>query len=222
MPMVVIVMTIFICGDSTAASYTQDRAPMTGWGQILPEYTHGIPVRNHAMAGRSSKSFLYEGRLQKIESEIQPGDLLLIQFTHNDMSPLPWRHTDPWTGFMNCLSVYADTALLHDARPVLMTPICQRLWQDGVFAESLGEYREAIRVLAGLRGLPLIDMYSGSSAIVRSLGEEGSKALYMHVKKGLFPAYPEGSRDDTHTQRAGADAFARFAADELSRLCLLG
>ena len=56
-------MTIYICGDSTAASYGQELAPLTGWGQLLPEFLPGIPVENHAMAGRSSKSFLYEGRL---------------------------------------------------------------------------------------------------------------------------------------------------------------
>ncbi len=72
-------MTIFICGDSTAASYTEDKAPITGWGQVLGELLPGVNIANHAMAGRSSKSFLAEGRLIPIEKALQPGDLLLIQ-----------------------------------------------------------------------------------------------------------------------------------------------
>ena len=80
-------MKIYICGDSTAASYPVEEAPMVGWGQVLGERID-VPVENRAIAGRSSKSYLAEGRLQKIETEIEPGDLLLIQFTHNDASDL--------------------------------------------------------------------------------------------------------------------------------------
>ena len=88
-------MTIYVCGDSTAASYSPEAAPITGWGQVLGEMLPGIRVENRAMGGRSTKSFLSEGRLQQIETEIQAGDLMLIQFTHNDTSDLVWRHTDP-------------------------------------------------------------------------------------------------------------------------------
>ena len=71
-------MTIYICGDSTAASYTPEKAPITGWGQVLGEFLPGVEIINHAFAGRSSKSFLAEGRLQPVEEHIRPGDLLLI------------------------------------------------------------------------------------------------------------------------------------------------
>ena len=214
-------MTIYICGDSTAATYTPAEAPITGWGQVLPELVGSIPVENRAVGGRSTKSFLAEGRLQKIETEIQPGDLLLIQFTHNDTSDLVWRHTDPWTSFYHNLEIYVDTAILHGARPVLLTPICRRYWRDGELIPSHGEYPDAIRLLAARRGIPLIDMYEKSMALVRSLGDEGSKELYLHVEKGVYSAYPEGSADDTHTQRAGAEAYARIAAEELKRYGLI-
>ena len=61
-------MTIYICGDSTAASYKPEQAPIMGWGQALGELLPGVRVENRAMAGRSTKSFLSEGRLQKIET----------------------------------------------------------------------------------------------------------------------------------------------------------
>lgn len=214
-------MTVFICGDSTAASYKPEEAPITGWGQVLFEFLPGLQVENRAMGGRSTKSFLSEGRLQKIETEIQPGDLLLIQFTHNDTSDLVWRHTDPWTSFYHNLDIYVDTALLHGAHPVLMTPICRRYWRDGSLLESHGEYPEAIRVLAGRRNIPFIDIYEKSTALVRELGDEESKKLYLHTEPGVYPAYPNGSADDTHTQRAGAEAYAKMTADALRKSGLI-
>ena len=215
-------MTIFVCGDSTAASYTPQQAPMAGWGQMLGELTGGIPVVNCAAGGRSTKSFISEGRLVEIEKQLEPGDIMLIQFSHNDESPLVWRHTDPWTSFTNNLSVFADTARLYGAVPVLMTPICMRLWRDGEFQESHGDYIKAIHTLAKQRNVPLIDMYGESRELVKELGEEKSKTLFMHLEKGAYPAYPDGRQDDAHTREAGASAFARFAAEELKRLGLTG
>ncbi len=214
-------MTVFVCGDSTAASYKPEDAPITGWGQVLSEFLPGISVENRAMAGRSTKSFLSEGRLQRIETEIQPGDLLLIQFTHNDMSDLVWRHTNPWTSFYHNLEIYVDTAILHGARPVLMTPICRRSWREGKLLESLGEYPDVIRILAAQRNVPLIDLYEKSARMVRELGDEASKRLYLYTDKGVYPAYPNGSADDTHTRRAGAEAYARMTADALKAFGLV-
>ncbi|MBR5110459.1 MAG: rhamnogalacturonan acetylesterase [Clostridia bacterium] len=214
-------MTIYVCGDSTAATYKPEEAPITGWGQVLSGFLPGVRVENRAMGGRSTKSFLSEGRLQKIETEIQPGDLLLIQFTHNDNNDLVWRHTDPWTSFYHNLEIYVDTALLHQARPVLMTPICRRYWRDGQLLASHGDYPEAIRVLALQRNAPLIDMYEKSIKLVRELGDEESKKLYLYARPGVYPAYPNGSADDTHTQRAGAEAYARMTAEALKEYGLI-
>ena len=214
-------MTIYICGDSTAATYTPAEAPITGWGQVLPELVRSIPVENRAVGGRSTKSFLSEGRLQKIETEIQSGDLLLIQFTHNDTSDLVWRHTDPWTSFYHNLELFVDTAILHQARPVLLTPICRRYWRDGALLASHDDYPDVIRMLARQRNVPLIDLYEKSVNLVRELGDEESRKLYMHVEKGIYPAYPEGNADDTHTQRAGAEAYARMVAEDLKRYGLI-
>ena len=211
-------MRLFICGDSTAAEYAPEDAPLTGWGQALGEYLPGVEIVNRAMAGRSTKSFLAEGRLQRIETEIRPGDALLVQFGHNDASALVWRHTAAWTSFVNNLSVFIDTARQNGALPILATPICVRLWRDGALQPSHGEYREAVRLLALRRGVPLLDLYRLSFEHVSSLGEEGSRALYMHLGKGAYPRYPDGLADDTHTQRAGARAFAALAADPLRDL----
>jgi len=214
-------MTIFICGDSTAATYAPERAPITGWGQVLPEILPGVEVSNHAVGGRSTKSFLSEGRLVAIEKAIRPGDLLLIQFTHNDISDLVWRHTDPHTSFAANLSIFVDTARLLGAIPVLLTPIPRRWWREGRLADAHGEYPKAIRRLAMTRNVPLIDVLSHGEEALHAMGEEASRPLFMNVGPGLYPAYPDGSKDDTHTQRAGAELFARIVAEGLQSLNLI-
>lgn len=214
-------MTIYICGDSTAATYAPEQAPICGWGQLLGERLPGIPVVNAAQCGRSTKSFLSEGRLQAIERVIRPGDLMLIQFAHNDESPLVWRHTDPYTSFLNNLSIFVDTARLSGAVPVLLTPICRRHFEGGALTQTHGDYPDVIRLLAAQRQVPLIDMYALSHAHVSALGDEASRVLFMHVAPGLYPDYPDGCRDDTHFQPAGAAVWADMVAQGLSTLGLI-
>lgn len=178
-------MTIYICGDSTAATYPPENAPITGWGQLLGDYLPNVNVVNKAVGGRSTKSFLAEGRLTDIERTIQPGDLLLIQFTHNDTSDLVWRHTDPNTSFSANLEIYVDTARLHGAIPVLVTPIPRRYWRDGELVDAHGAYPDAIRRLAKKRNIHLLDVTAESMAKFRQMGEEATYPLYMNVEPGL-------------------------------------
>lgn len=214
-------MTIYICGDSTAATYAPERAPITGWGQVLGEFIPGVNIVNKAMGGRSTKSFLSEGRLVAIEKDIQPGDLLLIQFTHNDTSDLVWRHTDPHTSFAANLEIFVDTARIHGAIPVLMTPIPRWYWRNGELIDVHGEYPEAIRRVAMQKGVPLLEVTLNGMQALRELGEESTRSLYMNFDAGLYPAYPDGSKDDTHTQRAGAELYARITADLLKKQNLI-
>ena len=195
-------MTIFICGDSTAATYAPENAPITGWGQLLEEFIPGVNVVNKAVGGRSTKSFMSEGRLVDIEKTIQPGDLVL-------------RHTDPQTSFAANLEIFVDTARIHGAIPVLMTPIPRRWWRAGRIINAHGEYPDAIRRVAMQRGVILLDVLAESTRIIEEMGDEATVPLYLNVEPGLYPAYPDGSRDDTHTQRAGAEFFAKMTADML-------
>ena len=216
-------MKIYICGDSTAASYTRDKAPQTGWGQALEELNllPGTTIENRAMAGRSTRTFLAEGRLTEIEQEIAPGDLLLIQFAHNDESDKEERHTEPWGDFQDNLRVFLNTARGKGAIPVLVTPICMRIWQEGKLQDTHGEYLQAMRAVAEEEKVPLIDMYRESWETVNRMGEEESKKLFLHLEAGVYPAFPEGREDDAHTRWAGAEAWARIAAQGLKNLGLV-
>lgn len=214
-------MTIFICGDSTAATYAPERAPITGWGQVLGEFIPGVRIVNKAMGGRSTKSFMADGRLVEIEKDIQPGDLMLIQFTHNDGSDLVWRHTDPHTSFAANLEIFVDTARIHRAIPVLLTPIPRRYWRNGELIDAHGEYPDAIRRVAMKRGVPLLEVTLEGMKALREMGDDATRPLYMNVEPGLYPAYPDGSKDDTHTQIAGARFYARITADLLKQQGLI-
>ena len=214
-------MRIFVCGDSTAASYNPEETRMVGWGQLLGDYLPGTDVVNLSMAGRSTKTFLAEGRLEPA-GQADPGDLVLIQFAHNDENEKkPERYTAPWTEFTENLRFFIRFAREHGAVPVLLTPICMRVWQDGKLQPTHGEYPAAMRTVAEEMNVPLIDLYTESFRIVEEMGEEGSKALFMHFAPGEDPAYPDGSQDNAHTKRAGAERFAAAAARGLKALGLV-
>lgn len=115
---------IFIAGDSTAAEYGAERAPQAGWGQLLQDWFDPAQwqVHNHAKGGRSTRSFIAEGRLDAIARELQRGDVLLIQFGHNDAKREdPTRYTDPTTDYMQFLRRYIAAARDKGATPILIT-----------------------------------------------------------------------------------------------------
>ncbi len=114
-----------------------------------------------------------------------------------------------------------DTARQNQAVPVLLTPICVRSWEGDVLQESHGVYPDAVRHLALERNVPLIDLYQESTQYLRKIGEEASRKLYMNVEKGIYPRYPDGQTDNTHTQRAGAEAWAGIVAEKLKALGLI-
>lgn len=215
-------MKIFICGDSTAASYRAEETRMVGWGQMLGAYLPGTEIVNLAMAGRSTRTFLAENRLQPAAEQGGPGDLLLIQFAHNDENEKkPERYAAPWSDYSDNLRFFIRFARGKQMVPVLLTPVCMRVWQDGKLQPTHGEYPAAMRAVAEEMKVPLIDLYAESFRMVESMGEKGSKALFMHLSPGEDPANPEGLQDNAHTCRAGADCFAAAAARGLKALGLI-
>ncbi|WP_226895637.1 rhamnogalacturonan acetylesterase [Luteolibacter marinus] len=81
--------SVWIAGDSTV----KNRGEMRGWGQDLGDYLdpRKVQVVNRAIGGRSSRTFLTDGRWDEILGDIKRGDLVLIQFGHNDVGPLDER-----------------------------------------------------------------------------------------------------------------------------------
>ena len=200
----------FLCGDSTMADYPAERAPMKGWGQmlqaLLPEDAF---VQNEAVCGRSSKSFVEERLLENIEACLRPGDRLVVSFSHNDEKPDPARHTDPETTFPEYLKLYLAAARRHEARPLLVTPICRRLFDEaGLPVLTHGAYPDAMRSLAEQERVPLTELEGATWELLRQAGPEGTKKIFCHVAPGSSN-YPEGLMDNSHLQEDGA---ARIAA----------
>ena len=120
-------MTVYLAGDSTVTDQPESGYPYCGWGQLLPaQFKHDVAVDNHAQSGRSSRSFINEGRLDAIMKRIKPEDFLFIQFGHNDEKPDPERGTEPFTTYKEYLKKYIDEARGAGARPVLVTPVHRR------------------------------------------------------------------------------------------------
>ena len=210
---------IFWIGDSTVQENRIDTWPQCGIGQVLYLYLKpNVQVCNYAKNGRSTRSFLAEGRFSAVESALDSGDLLLIQFGHNDEKlEDPSRYTSPDEYAAN-LHHFAHAAQERGARPVLITPIVRRKFMAGNLQPTHGEYPQAVRTLAKTEGLPLIDLNYATRGMVQSAGQKKSRSFYMNLDAGCFPNYPNGKQDDSHLQYIGAVCFAALVARGLKDL----
>ena len=213
-------MTIHWIGDSTVQYNDITTWPQQGMGQALGLYLQpGVMVEDHARNGRSTVSFRAEGYWQAAAARLRPGDLLLIQFGHNDeKADSPGGYADPAQYAQN-LAAYAGEAQAAGALPVLVTPLTRRRFApDGRLQHSHGPYPEACRRAARSAGAPCIDLTDASRRLVEALGDARSRALYMVLPAGVYPAWPDGLEDNTHLRAAGAAAFAGLVAAGLWRL----
>ncbi|MFD0022047.1 rhamnogalacturonan acetylesterase [Streptomyces sp. NPDC058382] len=210
--------TVHIAGDSTAAQKYADVAPETGWGMALPFFlAPSLAVSNHAMNGRSSKSFIDEGLLAALLGEVRAGDLLLIQFGHNDeKTEDPARGTDPYTTYQDHLRQYVRGARVRRARPVLLTPVERRRFAaDGTATPSHGDYPDAMRALAAEERVPLLDLQARTLARWQELGPDGTREYFNWLEPGQSPNYPDGQQDNTHFRPRGAIEAARLVTRSL-------
>ena len=203
--------TIFLIGDSTVED---NKEPFRGWGWALPRYlAEGVKVDNQAFSGRSARSFVNEGRFKPVQDAMQPGDLLMIQFGHNDEKDDPKLHTDPDSSYPEFLGMYCDEALERGATPVLVTPVCRRFFVGGGnLLYTHGEYPGAVRRLAKRRDLPLCDLKKASRELYASLGEDKTAELFVRVEPGENPDFPDGHDDKTHFNAYGAGVIAGLVA----------
>lgn len=234
--------TIFIIGDSTAANKDisggkQER----GWGMALQCYfDDNIVVDNHAVNGRSSLSFINEGRWDKVLEKMKPGDYVIIQFGHNDEKPKADRHTDPGSTFDYNLAKFVRETREHGGIPVLMNCVVRRnffvnvpendddeklrttTFKDGAkmvegdtLIDTHGLYRIAPRDVARRMNCHFVDANRITHELEQGLGTEASKKLHMWFLPGEEPSVPNGRQDNTHYNVHGAHVVARLLADAL-------
>ena len=195
---------VVLVGDSTV---TEDAGWGKGFASLLAD---GVACINHAHGGRSSKSYRDEGWWDKAVAE--RADYVLLQFGHNDQPGKgPERETDPATTFRANMRRYVEEARAAGMKPILVTSLTRRNFnEDGTLRDTLGPYAEATRAVAAETGVPLVDLYARSTAVVTALGPAACE--------WLSPIKADGSVDTTHLNERGSDVFAVLVAAELRRV----
>lgn len=239
---------IFIAADSTAADHTLNadylthRDPVTGWGQKFQPFMDGdnlaklghlikaqqAIVLNKAKGGRSTRTFFEEGRWDEIYRALQPDDLVLIQFGHNDAAVKKHERYVNITGYKQYLRLFVQQTREKNALPILLTPVNRNYpWEkiDSGDNEKLGNshggYPQAMKEVAAEMDVMLIDLGQISRDFFSSKGHEYvSKTYFMNLAPGAFPAYPDGLSDNTHFQPAGAHEVARLVFEAMKTLPL--
>jgi len=202
--------TLFLAGDSTMSIKADNKRPETGWGEALTQHISSQhKLVNLAVNGRSTRSFLDQGRWQQLLDQLQTGDLVIIQFGHNDQKINdPLRFTDPWRDYRWNLERFVKDVIGKGATPLLLNSVARRKFDAQSIAEnSHMPYSEVVKQVAEQNHVRFIDMTELSSQWLNQLGVEASRSFYLHVANG-HPNYPEGKVDNTHLNPQGAAAIS--------------
>lgn len=209
---------ILMIGDSTMANKdTSKGSPERGWGMVLQNFfTDAVEVDNHAQNGRSTKSFINEGRWDKVLARIRPGDYVFIQFGHNDEKYKKESvYTAPGGTFDANLRRFVLEARQRGGIPVLFNAIVRRKFDGQRLTDTHKDYLFSPRRVAEELDVYFVDANAITHGIVESMGPEDSKRLYMWLPKGS-PSHPKGLQDDTHLNVYGAH---RVAWSLISAVC---
>ena len=213
----VMAATIHLAGDSTCASYSQKRAPLTGWGQVLNQFTApGVSVRNSATSGASTKTFMEQGRWDALLKKVKKGDYVLIQFGHNDQAKKAEKHADAAVAYpANLRKMIADVRA-KGATPVLVTSIVRcvfdkkgsKLKDGGLYA-----YRDACFAVGKSENVTVVNFNGVCEEKVNALGKTEALKLYMYTSE------VEGrkKKDITHLNKEGAVIFAGWFVEECKK-----
>lgn len=210
---------IFWAGDSTVACNKVNTFPQTGIGQAFDRFTReDVVIYNHAVNGRSTKSFIDESRLAAIYDEISEGDFLFVQFGHNDEKKQdPARYTDPHGEFVVNLGKFVNVARNKRAFPLFITSVERRLFdEDGKLRPSEHtEYVLGMKEAAKKFDVPVVDLFTMSRSFLEKTGDEASKKYYMNLAPGEADWAPEGKVDNSHLKYEGAMLYAGMIAGGL-------
>lgn len=213
---------IFWAADSTVQYNSILTYPQTGIGQMMHLFLKPeVQVCNHAKNGRSTRSFIDQGRLAVIEEQIGEGDFLFIQFGHNDQKEEdPLRYTEPFGSYMDNLEIYVNTARNKGAYPVLITSIERRKFDEegNLKPGEHADYVKAMKMVAEKLQVPCIDLNARSRKLLSELGPEGAKKIHISVGPDVYPNFPDGKEDLTHLSVHGAILYASYIAEGLREL----
>jgi lysophospholipase L1-like esterase len=209
---------VYLIGDSTMCEYEPARAPLTGWGMPFKYFfDESIEIDNRARGGRSTRTFLEEGRWKPIADSLLEGDYVFMQFGHNDEAKED-KYKDRYTpvpDYKANLVKFITETRAKKANPILITPVSRMRFKDGNAQETHVEYTAAAYEVARQLHVPLIDLDKKSRELYQQLGEENTRLLFMQLAPGEHPAYPEGQKDHTHFNEYGARRIAQLVLSGL-------
>ncbi len=206
-------VTLYLCGNSTVVD--QGKEPWASWGQMFPRwFTDRVCVANYGESGLTASSFLAQLRLDKILSEIRPGDYVFCEFGHNDEKEKgPGRGA--WYHYSVALKTFVDRVRGKGGNIIFCTPTQRRFFEkDGTLRNTHGDFPAAMKAVAERENVPCIDLNATTKTLFETMGEEGSKNLLVHYKVGSFPWQDRAFADNTH--------FNPFGAYEVSKLIVMG
>ncbi|TWI62646.1 lysophospholipase L1-like esterase [Pseudoduganella lurida] len=230
---------IYTLGDSTVKSYTFDEAPMSGWGQVFDQLFDASKVRvvNYSMGGRSFRNAYNEGRLNDLLMTGYAGDIVMIQFGHNDESLDETRRygrgsTEAmYEEFIR--DVYVPAIRARGMVPVFVTPMSR---VNGTpkpgepYVNSFGKrhFPELMKKLGAELHVPVVDLNARSVEYYNAAGQQAITAMVMSIEAGETPGktndgsyangHPSNKIDGTHYKEALAKQYARLVVTELERL----
>ena len=212
-------ITVHMIGDSTMANKPVIPAnPERGWGQMLHMYFKDtVRVENCAQNGRSSKTFIAEGRWDKVVAALKPGDFVIIQFGHNDEKTNDVnRGTSPFGEYTTNLVRFIRETREHKATPILATPTARRKFDgEGNLTDTHGDYPKAVRAVAAEQKVPLLELTTATEKLLQQLGPESSKRLFDWIPAGEFAPAAKKLEDDTHFNAYGASRVCDLAVIEI-------
>jgi len=235
---------IYLIGDSTVADYSGDydpgkdymktRYPVMGWGQMFQPFmckdnlqklkglikADSVIVDDRARGGRSTRTFFEEGRWRAVYDALEPGDLVLMQFGHNDAAENKPERYVTTEGYKEYIRLFISQSREKGAIPIVLTPVNRNYpWEDGMLQNVHGEYYTAAVEVAKEMEALLIDLTQLSMDHFTAKGKDYVTVNYfMNFGPGLYEAYPDGSNDNTHFQPEGAKAVAKLVYEAMTGL----
>ena len=215
--------TIHVVGDSTVQTYKDNAYPQTGWGQVIGYFFDGarVKVNNAALGGRSSRTFIEEGRLDGVINSAQKGDYLFVQFGHNDRDySKSARYVEP-SQFPGYIQKYVDAGQKKGMNVILISPMNLN-GSRNVFSTGSNNYdaRGMMQTVAKNNKIPFVDLnmksYNTYNTTYKSMPDYVTRYLYKKLEKGEYPNYPDGVNDGTtHFQEMGSMGHAQMICEEL-------
>lgn len=214
-------ITVYLVGDSTMADKEVIAYPETGWGMPFHYFFDStVIVDSRAKNGRSTRTFIEEGRWQSVVDNLNQGDYVLIQFGHNDEVPTKKSYTTQ-DEFKANLIKFVIESRNKKTIPVLITPVARRKFNaEGKIEETHAIYTQLVKDVAKQYDVPLIDLDKKSQELLQQFGPDDSKYLYNYLDPGENPHYPDGHKDDTHFSELGARKMAEIVLQEIKNLNL--